>query len=369
MSFVGKLEDLAAPDLLSAIANGRKTGKLTVTRADGFVVVVFRLGSIIYASSDLARETLGGLLVAKGDISDETLTQALEQQHRFKETRRLGRILLDMNVVDIGVLQEALRQQSESVLGQLFRWENGFFKFELLEKPESDDDDVKVEVDLGDLLIQDGLATQEVMMEVMRQLDEASRKEKQPTAPQSEILAAIEDVLDGASLDASQLLQHMKELRDAPTTKEISDTLLRSAKEHFRRGVFFLPRGKEIRGMSHFGIGKDDASGSKKVQALRIAMDPPSTLSEVVATGEAFNGPLESNYWNEYLVRELGGEVPTESAVLPVVVGTHCALLLYGDNLPTTDPLGSLTELRILFVHAGLAIERKMLEKRVTGKA
>ncbi len=369
MSFVGKLEDLAAPDLLSAISNGRKTGKLTVTRADGFVVVVFRLGSIIYASSDLARETLGGLLVAKAEISDETLTQALEQQHRFKETRRLGRILLDMDAVKVEVLKEALRQQSETVLGQLFQWESGFFKFELLEKPESDDDEVEVEVDLGDLMIQDGLATQEVMMEVMRQLDEASRKGTQPATQESEVLTSIENVIEADALDAVQLLQHMNELRAAPTTKEISDTLLRSAKDHFRRGVFFLPRGNEIRGMSHFGIGKDDASGLKKVKALRIAMDPPSTLSEVVQAGETFSGPLDSNYWNEYLVRELGGEVPPESAVLPVVVGNNCALLLYGDNLPTTDPLGSLTELRILFVHAGLAIERKMLEKRVKGKA
>jgi hypothetical protein len=274
-----------------------------------------------------------------------------------------------MDAVKIEVLQEALRQQSEAVLGQLFRWETGFFKFELLEKPESDDDELEVEVDLGDLLIQDGLATQEVMMEVMRQLDETSRKGDKSAAPESEILTTIENVLEHDPLDASLLLQHMNELRDAPTTKEISETLLRSAKDHFRRGVFFLPRKKEIRGMSHFGIGKDEASGLKKVKAMRIAMDPPSTLSEVAQAGETFSGPLESNYWNEYLVRELGGEVPTESAVLPVVVGNNCALLLYGDNLPTTDPLGPLAELSILFVHAGLAIEKKMLEKRLKRKA
>ena len=359
MSFVGKLEDLPAPGLLSAIANGKKTGKLTVTRPNGYVVLVFRVGAIIYASSDAARETLGGLLVTQGHISKKVLSDALDQQHRVGEQRRVGKILLDMQALDVSLLEEALRQQSEAVLMQLFSWDSGYFKFEVLEEPENATDDVEVEVDLGDLLLQQGLPTQEVMMEVMRLLDEANRE------PSTSPARALNEGSMNSGLDTKILLATMSKLRSAPTTTDISQILLSAAREHFQRGVLFLPRGTEIHGMLQFGIDASPTAGLKKVTTLRIAGDPPSTLSTVAATRESFRGPLESNYWNEHLIRELGGEVPAESAVLPVVVGAQCALLLYGDNLPADEPIGPLGPLKILAAHAGLAIEKKALEKKL----
>ena len=46
MGLVGRLEDLALPDIFQVISLTKKTGKLTLTRREGTGVVVFKDGQI-----------------------------------------------------------------------------------------------------------------------------------------------------------------------------------------------------------------------------------------------------------------------------------------------------------------------------------
>ena len=153
LSFVGTLDDLPFPDLLQALASGRKSGRLTLSSRQGHSVLLLRQGRIIYAASNSTRESLG-LLVSRRFISEEMLQEALEIQHRFKETRRLGEIMLANRFVSPEALADVLRQQIEGVLSELLRWQGGFFKFDADDVPAQTAGEP--EVDVGDFLLQEG---------------------------------------------------------------------------------------------------------------------------------------------------------------------------------------------------------------------
>ena len=168
MSLFGNLEDLPLPYLLQTIAGNRMTGKLVLTRRDGHGLIVFRSGKIIYAATNSAREAFGNILVLRKLITVSTLTEALRRQVESTEERRLGTILLEMGAVDLPALARVMTEQVENVLLELFRWERGFVKFEAMDIPERGE----VAVDATDLLMREGLATDEMVMRAMGRLRE-----------------------------------------------------------------------------------------------------------------------------------------------------------------------------------------------------
>ena len=95
MGLVGRLEDLALPDIFQILSLSKKTGKLTLTRREGTGIILFKSGEVIYAASDSVRDTLGNILVCQRLITEGLLMSALEIQHKSPEGKRLGTILVD----------------------------------------------------------------------------------------------------------------------------------------------------------------------------------------------------------------------------------------------------------------------------------
>jgi hypothetical protein len=85
----------------------------------------------------------------------------------------------------------------------------------------------------------------------------------------------------------------------------------------------------------------------------------------VIESKTAHRGPLELTEGNLNFIGQLGGVMPTEAAVLPLIVDDEVLLVLYGDNSPGNAPLGSLEPLEILLNQTGLAMEKRMLEERI----
>jgi hypothetical protein len=56
MSLVGRLEDLALPDIFQIISLSKKTGTLIVRSRKGTGMVVFLNGQVIQAASDSIRD-------------------------------------------------------------------------------------------------------------------------------------------------------------------------------------------------------------------------------------------------------------------------------------------------------------------------
>src|SRR5574341_2107475 len=171
MGLVGRLEDLNLRDIFRLLALSKRTGKLSLSRREGNGVILFREGKIIYAASDSVRDTLGNILVSQNLLSEAELLAALEAQYKSVEVRRLGGILLEMGLVTHGTLDHAIRGQIEKIIAEFLAWNTGFFRFELMVIPASEE----VEVDAKDFLLEGGVSGDSVIQEASRRLDEIAK--------------------------------------------------------------------------------------------------------------------------------------------------------------------------------------------------
>ncbi|HAR44825.1 MAG TPA: hypothetical protein DCS05_01285, partial [Nitrospiraceae bacterium] len=173
MSLVGRLEDLALPDIFQIISLSKKTGTLVVRSRRGTGMVVFRNGQVIQAASDGIRDSLGNILVSQGLIDQGALTKGLAQQ-RKEPDKPIGMILSEMGAVPAQTIETFIRKQIEEIVYELLSWDEGFFNFELGEIAPKD----KIEIDTQEFLLRSGISAEYLLMEGTRILDE--RKKDQP---------------------------------------------------------------------------------------------------------------------------------------------------------------------------------------------
>lgn len=336
MSLVGKLEELPLPDLLQIIGSNGKSGRLNLTRHDGFGVLVFRRGQIIYAASTSARETLGHLLLSAKLVTEDQLRRALELQHGSAVEQRLGTILLEQGMLSHDDLTRVLHDQTAKVISDFLAWDRGFFKFDALKL----EDHGEIGVDVEDFRLDHGLTADSVLLDFSQRFDNLDDAE--PTAD-----AALTD--NGA---LGSLREVMAEIRSPEFTGEFGVRIFGYAEAHLPRAVlFFLRRG------SFVGISPHDN--------IKIPLDVPSILAEAADTKSTYRGPLEPIEWNLYLMSQLGGDPPSEAVAVPLVVNHRVLLVLYGDNRDSGAPLPALDELEVLMIQVGLAMEKKLLERRI----
>jgi hypothetical protein len=347
----GSLGDFSLADLLTSLARGRETGKLTLTRSDGLGVVLFRRGRIIYAGSNAVRETVGNVLICRRLITEDTLRRALESFNRAEGEARLGNILVDMGAISRDTLHEVMRDQVAEVLEELGRWIAGYFKFERLEIPEHGE----IEVDAEELALTGGGADPDVVVKLAV-----------PESPAGSGDDVAGDGDDRAAERMASLAAVMAEIRSPSFTGEVSLRLLGYATQVVERGVLFVTRSELARGMGQFGIQLDGGgSADARVRALELPLDEPSVLAEVVGRREPYQGALADTPVNRRLAGELGGGGPNEVIAVPMAVSGGVALVLYGDNLPSGRPIGRIHGLEQLIVQAGLAREKVVLERRM----
>ena len=177
MSLVGRLEDLALPDIFQIISLSKKTGTLVVRSRRGTGMVVFKDGQVIQAASDSIRDSLGNILVSQGMLDEAALSKALALQKREPDTP-LGMILMEMGVVAAQTLESVIRKQIEEIIYDLLDWEEGFFNFELGEIIPKD----TIEIDTQEFLLKSGISAEYLLMEGTRILDERRKDEKRPAA-------------------------------------------------------------------------------------------------------------------------------------------------------------------------------------------
>jgi hypothetical protein len=369
MSFVGRLEDLALAEILQMLAVSGKTGKLVLTRRDGEGLLVFKNGKIIYAASNSAREAFGNILVCRHLVTEENLMDALKRQHRSREEKRLGTILVEMGAMSATQLEEVLRAQTEKVVHELLEWRGGFFKFDALDIPEHGE----VAVDARDFIMEGGLTAEQLAYSASQRAvqkengsvefdfgSEASPPgEPAPTAPRPQI------VDDGQAPTLATLKSLMAELRSPTFTGELTSRLLHFAATVVRRAAFFSLGRDGIRGMGHVGVEVDGHPGDDSVRSIRIPLDEPSVLADVVERRETFRGQLGYGKGDDLLIQRLGGEAPFEVVVVPMLVNNQVVGLLYGDNPVADGPIGSVDGLELLMLEAGLAMEKTALEIRL----
>lgn len=380
MSLVGRLEDLALPDIFQIISLSKKTGTLIVRSRKGTGMVVFKDGQVIQAASDSIRDSLGNILVSQGMLTEALLSQALSTQKKEID-KPLGMILTDMGAVSAQILESVVRKQIEEIIYDLLAWEEGFFNFELGEIAPKD----KIEIDTQEFLLKHGISAEYLLMEGTRILDEKRKNMPRPApatkAPGSasqpsphfphesyepakeEFRARIET--ETPQKEITTLKSMFDELRFPTATAEVTLLILRYASEVVNRAVLFMAKKDEVRGLGQFGIELKSQSADQVVRNIKIPLNQPSLFLTVIENRRSYLGEFEQNESNKYLMNELGGAMPDQVLAIPLVVDGKVALVVYGDNLPEKRPIKGVDTLEIFMNQAGMALEKALLEKRI----
>lgn len=340
MSLAGRLDDIELTEILHFLALNNRTGRVILTRRNANGLVVVRLGRIVYAASSALRETFGSLLVCRGLVSGEALADALERQHRSADGRKLGTMLVEAAVISEEQLQEVLRQQIELVVHELCRWRSGYFRFEVAPVAGSGE----IGVDAEELVVSEGLATDQVLLEALTRMGEEGETEaKQPSGALAVAAAPLAPILRG----------------------EVSAELLRRARAVAARGLLLVVRGDEAEEAG--AIGLEEGPGPVAPQRrVRLPLGEPSVVSAAVERKEVWRGAVPETPANEGLLARLGGPRPSEALVVPLLLSGAVGLVFYGDNAGEGRPFGPTEDLEWALLEAALAMERDLLEARLS---
>jgi Domain of unknown function (DUF4388) len=378
MSLVGRLEDLALPDIFQIISLSKKTGTLVVRSRKGTGMVVFLNGQVVQAASDSIRDSLGNILVSQGMLGEPALAKALALQKKEPD-KPLGMILMEQGAVPGQTLESVIRKQIEEIIYDLLAWEEGFFNFELGEVAPKD----KIEIDTQEFLLKSGISAEYLLMEGTRILDEKRkgmpRPARVPSRSPAPPLPAVSHTRHEppyeefkTRVDKEEPRREMfalksmfDELRFPTATAEVTLLILRYASEVVNRAILFMVKKDEVRGLGQFGIELPGRSADQVVRSIKIPLNQPSLFLHVIESRTSYVGPLEAIATNTYLATELGGETPDQVMAIPLIVDGKVALVVYGDNLPERRPIRGLDTLEIFMSQAGMALEKALLEKRL----
>ena len=129
MAIEGPLQDIGIHDVFQLLDLARKSGRLTVRSGarDNEGTVYFESGAVVHATMRDNPHTLGALLKKAGKVSERELERAMAAQRT--DMRRLGEILVAQGSVTRREVERYMRQQIESVVFDLFSWNEGSFTF------------------------------------------------------------------------------------------------------------------------------------------------------------------------------------------------------------------------------------------------
>jgi len=219
MAIEGPLQDIGIHDVFQLLDLARKSGRLTVrsTARGNEGKVYFDKGAVVHATMRDNPHTLGALLTKAGKVSDRELAEASAMQSAG-DTRLLGEILIAQGAVTRRDVERYMRQQIESVVFDLFSWNEGTFTF-------ADGKGDKVETDASIRV-----SIEALLMEGARRIDEWSRmNDRIPGADVVPRLARSRDVSDAfidlhpAEWEVLSLVDGRHSLRDIAAELAVSE--------------------------------------------------------------------------------------------------------------------------------------------------
>jgi len=372
MSLAGRLEDLALSDIFQILSIGKKTGTFVVKGTKGTALIVFKNGLIVRAETDDIEETVGDTLLAAGMIRESVLQMAAAVKKKLP-AQSIAAILFDLGAVSSDMVEHVTRKRIEHVIYRLLLWVDGDFQFE------PDDLEIEGKTNLADFgwELSKGLSPEYLLMEGARVQDESSQASFTPTQAfsveeadrkeTSEPESGWDDDWGGAPAGGRKDIMALKsltqELRFPNSASEITLLILRFASDIFQRGVLFMAGKNQIVGLGQFGIEAERADD--KIRGIVLSLEMSPFLKRIVREQMPHRGELEKDDVTQYFIDEIGGIWPTEAAFFPVVAEGKVVAVLYGDNALTKDPIGETEGLEIFISHAGLALEKSLLQRRL----
>lgn len=373
MSLEGRLEDLSLPDIFQILNLSRRTGLLTIRRKEGEGLIVFENGQVVYASS-YNKKKLGRYLIENIHLSSDVLENALRIQRSSASKKLLGHILVELKAITEEQLEEVIKAQIKEVVSELLVWTSASFSFELEDYSRL----VMKTEHLEGIFLKSGLSTQFLLLESARIRDEVKKdditeseeiidsekpefKETQGTKEKVLILPT-----DGPSRkDLTLLTAMIEEISGSSGASDVTLMVLRFASEIMNRAVVFIVAKDTVRGLGQFGLNLTNGSADEKIRGITIPLTEMSLIKDVIEKRSSYKGNIISGKWNDYLIKELGGDMPEEVFISPLICGDKVIAVLYGDNLPGKNKIKDTEGLEAFIRVAGVALEKAILEKKL----
>jgi hypothetical protein len=365
MSLAGRIEDLGLADIFQILSIGRKTGTLTISGDRGIALLVFKNGLVVRAETDDIESSLAENLLDSGLIK-ETVLHLAEAVKKSMPASSMAEILLDFGAVNRHTLDHVVKKRIEIIICRLLLWEGGDFRFE------PDDLDI-FKTSLPDLgwELGKGLSPEYLLMEGARVQDEAAQSSFAATEKFSLDESGVEEEnfeddwggQPAERKDISALKALTQELRFPNSASEITLLILRFASDIFQRGVLFMAGKKELVGLGQFGL--DIEQPDEKIRSIVLDLDKSDFLRRIADGQLPYRGIFEKDETTKNLIDELGGNWPSEVSVFPIVAEGKVVAFLYADNVYTGADIGETEGLEIFISHAGLALEKSLLQRKL----
>ena len=147
--FNGSLEQVLLFDLYRQIYLTRQTGTLELSGGARVRRIIFRNGSVTFATTNLDSERLGQLLLAENRITREVLESAVDETRSGK---RFGQVLVGHGVMGTAELDEYLRRHQSELAISALGMTRGTFRFS--ETLPEEYEDVFIDMSTADIIIE-----------------------------------------------------------------------------------------------------------------------------------------------------------------------------------------------------------------------
>jgi hypothetical protein len=189
MALQGTLKDFSITEIIQLIGQQLKTGILRIRKGKDLAEIHFVDGMIVHVYSNYRgkKDLIGEILVKAQFITEEQLERVLKIQ---KETLKyLGEILVELQLLTKDHVLKVISTQIYETIYDLFWWEDGSFNFDL-------------KLVESYKRIPFALSTEQVLLNILRMVDEWSEIEKKIYSPNlvfQKVLVPKEKSLDLSS--------------------------------------------------------------------------------------------------------------------------------------------------------------------------
>lgn len=163
-----------------------------------------------------------------------------------------------------------------------------------------------------------------------------------------------------------QILQtRLAELRSLGDLSQISQLVMKMARDFFERAILFLVKEEQVRGLGGFGPGPEGESLALLVRDIAIPLSERSAFLEVVGEHRTRTGNLPGGPWTERLYDTIGRFRSGEVALIPLLTHREVTAILFGDNPVSGAELGRMDVLEVFINQAGVALENAFLQRKL----
>jgi CheY-like chemotaxis protein len=204
-----------------------------------------------------------------------------------------------------------------------------------------------------------------MVADVLPRATRSAPPEPEPASPAPGPAAPPAATAEEMSRQFAMLQGRLEELRRPSDPTDISHLVMKMAREFFERGILFLVKGGEARGLGGFGPAPREESLDLAVREIVIPLSEPSVFQDVAVSRKPFVGPFPEGKWTQFLMGRIGRYQSGSLAVLPLLTHRETIALLFGDNPDTGRDLGRLDALALFVDQAGVALENAFLQRKL----